>query len=156
MDAVKKRGRKSTSSDAVKDEICQRIGEGEPLRQICREKGMPAWRTVYDWMEVDPDFAARFARARDIGFDAIAQDTIELIDERPERTLTEHGDKVDPGHVQWQKNRVEQRMKLLAKWDPRRYGDKLAVGGADDLPAMKSEATVTHEPSEAYKRLLGG
>ena len=37
----------------------------------------------------------------------------------------------------------------------KRYGDRLAVGGADDMPAIKTESHVTMDPSEAYKSLLG-
>ena len=74
-------GRKSTYTVAVADEICHRIAEGEPLRQICREDGMPAWRTVYDWIVAEPDFAARIAHARDLGYDAIAEDTLKIADD---------------------------------------------------------------------------
>jgi hypothetical protein len=112
-------GRKSTFTKALDEEICNRISEGEPLRQICRDGHMPEWRTVYDWIKVNSEFAASIAHARDAGFDAIAEDTIAMVDEAPERTATQHGDRVDAGHVQWQKNRVEQRLKLLAKWSPK-------------------------------------
>lgn len=120
-------GRQSTYTDEVAKLICERLETGEPLLQILRDAGMPAPRTVYDWIDAHPDFAARFARARDIGFDAIAEDTMAIVDQIPERTLTEHGDKVDPGHVAWLKNRAEQRLKLLAKWSPKRYGDKQQI-----------------------------
>lgn len=118
-------GRKTTYSERTARTICERLADGEPLRQICRDDNMPAWRTVYDWIESVPEFAARIARARAMGFDAIAEDTLEIIDQEPERQATEHGTKVDPGAVQHQKNRVEQRMKLLSKWDPKRFGDKI-------------------------------
>ena len=147
---------RSTFTQAIADEIARRIASGEPLAQICRDPHMPGLRTVYDWMEARAEFAASIARAREAGFDVIATETLEIVDQIPERTNTEHGSKVDTGHVAWLKNRAEQRLKLLAKWDPKRYGDKLAIGGAEDLPAVKSEATVTLDPSEAYKRLLGG
>ena len=32
------------------------------------------------------------------------------------------------------KNRVEQRMKLLAKWNPKRYGDRIALAGDKENP----------------------
>ncbi len=94
---------------------------------------MPAWRTVYDWMDVDQAFATAIARARNIGHDAIAEQTIDLIDAVPERG---RDGKIDPGWVAHQKLRAEHRLKLLAKWNPKRYGDKVtnehtgANGGA--------------------------
>jgi hypothetical protein len=56
-------------------------------------------------------------------------------------TNTEHGDKVDSGYVAWQKNRAEQRLKLLAKWFPKKYGDRSAmeVTGADGGPVQISD-----------------
>lgn len=125
-------------TEEIADQICARIADGEFLRVICREPGMPKWRTVYHWIEDKPDFAERMEKARQIGADAIAEDSLIMLDEKPERTDTQFGDKVDSGHVQWQKNRSEQRLKMLAKWHPKRYGDKLAVGGADDLPPIKN------------------
>lgn len=113
------------NADKLKAIICQHIAEGIPLREICRtKKDMPAWRTVYDWMEADESFAASIARARDIGGDAIAEQTIELIDALPERGPD---GKIDPGWVAHQKLRAEHRLKLLAKWNPKKYGEKVTA-----------------------------
>lgn len=117
-------GRNTTFTEKTARAICERLADGEYLRVICREDGMPSWRTVYDWIETRPDFAARIARARDMGADAIAEETLEIIDTEPERIATEHGLKIDPAFVQHQKNRVDQRMKLLSKWNPR-YAEKV-------------------------------
>lgn len=126
----------STFTQAVADEICQRLAEGETLRAICRSEGMPAWRTVYDWSYANPEFAAAIARARDEGFDAIASETLEIVDQAP--PTTQFGS-TDSGYVSWQKMRAEQRMKLLAKWDPKRYGDKLDLNhsGALNITVQK-------------------
>lgn len=112
-------------------ELCLWISEGKTLREFCRQEGMPAFRTVYDWMEKDPEFAARIARARDVGQDMIAEETLEIIDTEPEFAESwskDGGSKHrDSAHTTWLKNRVEQRMKLLAKWNPKKYGDKVGV-----------------------------
>ena len=97
------------------------------MREYCRMPGSPNWRTVYDWLEKDEDFATRFARARDAGADAIAEQALEIIDQVPDMAVTEGGKRVDPGFVAWQRNRAEYRLKLLSKWNPKKYGDKLDV-----------------------------
>lgn len=113
------------------EEIIDWIAHGKTLREFCRIEGNPAWRTVYLWLEKDEDFATRFARAREMGHDAIAEETLEIIDteaEMAESWSKDGGSKHrDSAHVSWMKNRVEQRMKLLAKWSPKRYGDKIDV-----------------------------
>lgn len=115
----------------ITDEICARLSEGEPLRQICRDLHMPAWRTVYHWIEDDQDLAARIARARQLGFDAIAEEALEIAntpvvgeetEDDGEKVKVKRGDML--GH---RKLQVETRLKLLAKWDPKRYGDRQQV-----------------------------
>ena len=133
--------------------ICEWIAQGKTLREWCRENKLH-YSTVYLWMEKDREFAQRFARARDIGADAIADEAIEIIDTFPMESVSEGGSRVDSGHVTWLRNRAEYRLKLLAKWNPKKYGDKLAIGGADDLPAIQSNVTL--DAAEAYKRLIGG
>jgi len=149
----KRMGRPDTYTQAMFDEVIDRLSSGEPLAAICRDEHMPALRTFYVWKDRTPEHAARFAGARDDGFDRIALDTMQIADEVP--PLTSMG-ATDGGAVQHAKLRIETRLKLLAKWDPRRYGDKLAIGGAADLPAIQTDVAVTLDPSEAYKKLLGG
>lgn len=126
-------------TDELADEICRRIANGEFLRAICREPGKPNWCTIYEWIKSKPDFAQRMEEARSMGADAIAEDALMMLDEPPERCMTMSGDKVDAGHVQWQKNRSEQRLKVLAKWHPKKYGDKVAVTDGDGKPLQGAQ-----------------
>lgn len=119
--------------------ICERLAQGEPLAHICRDEGMPAVRTVSDWKEAQPEFAASFARAREEGFDHIAAECLDIADETKFDTIdTEHGERANTEWISRSKLRIETRLKLLAKWDPKRYGEKMAIGGADDLPPIKT------------------
>lgn len=131
-----KRGAPSKRTPEVEERLIEGISEGIPLQPLCREEGMPAWRTVYDWMESDPAFAARIARAREVGADAIASESLDIVDEEPQRGPD---GKIDSGWVAHQKLRAEHRLKLLAKWSPKKYGDRVenvhtgADGGPIDL-----------------------
>jgi len=132
-----KPGRPSKFSQEVADEICERLSQGEPLRQICRDERMPSWRTVYDWKAAHADFAARIAHAREAGFDAIAEECLEIADETAfDTVIGENGDRANTEWISRSKLRVETRLKLLAKWDPKRYGDKVDVnhGGQGGNP----------------------
>jgi len=119
---------KSTYTKKTGDAIIQWISEGKPLRQFCRENDL-TWRTVYNWLEADSDFASRFARARDIGADAIAEQALEIADTPVEGVRKETGGKDGAKEVRedmlgHRKLQVETRLKLLAKWFPQKYGDK--------------------------------
>jgi hypothetical protein len=142
------RGRPSTYRQEVADAICARLSKGEPLAVICRDAGMPPVRTVSQWKENHPAFAADFARARDEGFDAIAASCLEIADATERDTIIgQQGAEI--ANTEWisrSKLRVETRLKLLAKWDPRRYGEKLTteLTGKDgkDLPVAPAGVLV--------------
>jgi hypothetical protein len=124
-------GRPSSFTDELAREICDRLSTGETLVDICRDPHMPAVRTVSDWRDAHQSFSADFARARDDGFDAIAADCLRIADTPVlgEETLTK-GTAEKPekevraadmlGH---RKLQIDTRLKLLARWDPRRYGE---------------------------------
>ena len=110
---------------AVMERVVERLSTGEPLAAICRSEGFPDASTIWDWSQEDEDIAQAIAQARVKGFDAIAEQCLEIADEEPEYATSGDGSsRRDSGYVAWQKNRIETRLKLLAKWDPKRYGDK--------------------------------
>lgn len=151
-------GRPLTFTQEKADEVCSRVSGGEPLAAVCRDMGI-GLTTWYDWVKERPNLAEAIARAREAGYDMIAVDTLKIAD-TPVEAVTERSTangleitRQDAlGH---RKLQIETRLKLLAKWDPKRYGDKLAIGGADDLPAVQQNTVVTLDPSEAYKRMIG-
>ena len=79
----KKIGRPSKYTPELAAEICQRLSEGEPLRQICRDEHMPAWQKIYEWMAKDPELSGAIAYAREQGADAIAEEALEILDTPP-------------------------------------------------------------------------
>jgi hypothetical protein len=139
------RGRPSTFTEAIAREIVERLSEGEPLANICRSESMPGLSTVYDWMDANETFSGRIARAREAGFDMIAAETLRIADtpqvgviekleanEKGEMVVVERKAEDMLGHRRLQ---IDTRMKLLSKWDPRRYGEKVQVGGDPENPA---------------------
>ena len=133
-----KMGRPTKYTEELVAEICDRVANGTPLREICREEDKPSWVTFYNWLCADNELSLRFARSRELGTDAIAEDAIAILDTIPERI---DGGRMDSAYVQWQRNRVEYRLKLLAKWNPKRYGDKTILSGDKENPVV-TESTV--------------
>lgn len=127
--------------------ICEKIASGVPLREICREKGMPSYRTVYRLRLEDDAFEARFARARDIGYDVIAEEALSIADTpiigQVEKDSAKDGITVTRADMtDHRRLQVDTRLKLLAKWS-QRYSDKIAQqqldrngNPTDPLPAV--------------------
>jgi hypothetical protein len=143
-EAPKKTGRPSKQTPELTQEICHRISTGEPLLQICKDDRMPERRTFYDWLERDDSLSAQFARAREAGCDAMAEQSLAIMDGEPLAVFDDAGNKrYDPGSISWNKNRAEHRLKLLACWNPKKYGSKVALGGDPGNPVkieVQSEA----------------
>ena len=115
--------RQSKRTPEVEELIIEGLTDGVPLRVLCRRDDVPSWRTVYDWINADASFASRVAYARDLGFEAIAEDILDIADDTP--AISEH--------VQRSKMRIDTRLKLLACWSPKRYGNKqdVSIGNKD-------------------------
>lgn len=114
--------------DKAIETIIEGLSDGTTLREMCRVEGMPAWRTFYDWMAADPELAARVAGARDIGFEAMAQDVVRIVDTA--KPISEC--------VQLAKLQIETRLKLLACWSPKKYGAKTTLSGDPDAPLQNT------------------
>jgi len=150
--APKKTGRPSKYDPEIARIICEQLSEGIPLRQICREnEGFPAWRTVYDWMGRDDALSAAISRARDIGYDAIAEECLYIADTQ---TMTERVTEAEnpatgalvrsvvrSDDVNARRLQVETRLKLLAKFHPSKYGDRVGLHGVDGAaPILTADA----------------
>jgi len=72
--------RSDTYTDAVGEEICERIAAGETLTGICLEEDMPPIRTVSRWLMRHPDFAAKYAHAREAQAHVEAEQIREIAD----------------------------------------------------------------------------
>lgn len=126
-----KMGRPSLYSDELASRICDRLSRGDPLTLICDEPGMPSDQTVRMWAEKRPALSFAIARARELGWDSIAN--------RGRKTLRGLGPEEggeSTGDVARDKAIADYDLKLLAKWDPKRYGDRKIVAGDPDNPLV--------------------
>lgn len=140
----KKTGRPSKYDPEIAREMCEMLSEGIPLREICRsDPKFPAWRTVYDWMKKDADLSTAIACARDMGYDAMAEECLDIADnanndwmERLDEDGKQVGWMVNGENIQRSKLRIETRLKLLAKFNPKKYGDRQVLAGDDEAPLV--------------------
>ncbi len=122
--------------------VCARIAGGESLRTICEDKDLPTARGVLKWLNADGNDAAvrQYARAREEQADHYADEIITIADD----------ESIPPDS---RRIMVDARKWVASKLKPKRYGDKLALGGADDLPAIRAEVV---DSADAFTARLAG
>lgn len=145
----KKTGRPSAYSEALATEICERLANKESMRQICLDPRMPHRTTVQEWIARDPAFATRCARAREEQADYIVEDCASIEDRTIAGEINPAAARAVLASKQWR----------AAKLAPKKYGDKLQLGGADDLAPLQGGSvtvnnTIEIPPAEAYAKML--
>lgn len=108
------------------DEICERISEGESLRQICLDDHMPNKSNVFRWLADDANLRDQYARARDTQADVIFDECLKIADD------------AKPDEVQLARLQIDTRKWMAGKLRPKRYGEKLDVTSG----GKKLESTV--------------
>lgn len=130
--------------------LCDYVAGKMPLIRACDTLGVDR-RAVYEAIEKDAEFRTAMEEARAIGYDAIAEEALEIADNA---TLDGDG-KPNKEWMQRSKLRVETRLKLLAKWHPKRYGEKLEVQSTN----TNVQIPVGNDPIEAaqaYEKYMRG
>jgi hypothetical protein len=130
----RKRGRPSKWAEPIAAEICRRLSTGEPLAAICRDAHMPHPDSVREWMKARSEFSHAITQARETGFDALAAECLTIADDTSGDVIdSDYGPRVDHGVIQRAKLKIETRLKLLSKWSPTKYGDKIEIENAGNL-----------------------
>jgi hypothetical protein len=138
-------GRPTLRTNELEDDILSRIACGESLRGICAEEAMPNISTVIRWLAADEDFARRYTRAREMQAEILADEMLGIADdgtndwmEKKDQKGNVTGWALNGEAVARSKLRLEQRRWWAEKLRPKVYGNKVAIGGADDMAPIKT------------------
>jgi len=137
--------RPSKYNEKIVDDICGLLAEGNSLVSICERSEMPGYSTVMVWVNKYPEFREKYARAREVQSDYMADSVVVI------------ADKSTPDTVQVDRLRIDSRKWYASKLNPKKYGDKqqldvdmsgnqrLDVSGLDPQAAL-----------EAYQQMVSG
>jgi len=119
--------------------ICAKLADGESLRSICDASAMPDKSTVLRWLMARGDFRDHYARARELGADAMA-----------ELALSEATAAMKPEDVQRARLAFDARKWWAGKVAPKKYGERVAteVSGPDGRPIETRELPPPMVPAE--------
>ena len=130
-------GRKCSITPEIAEAVCEKLASGLTLREICRAEGMPPESTVRLWAMDDQDgFAAKYKRAREIGYQSMADELLEISDDGTNDWMKRNdqdgeGFSVNGENIQRSRLRIDTRKWMLAKALPKVYGDKLDLVSSD-------------------------
>ncbi len=120
------------------EQVLTLLSESGNLTKSCREAGKTKSAFLMA-VSKDAELADRYARAREAGLDAEADRAIE------EATTAE-----DAGLGRLA---LDARKWYLSKLLPQKYGDKLALGGAADLPPVKHNVNMAGLSEAALREI---
>jgi len=134
-------GRPTIFTDKLAEDICNRIANGESLRAICREDGMPVISTVLKWKLEKPLFSEQYDEARQAQAQHLFDELLEVADDGTndfvEKAIEGGKIVVNPNteHIARSRLRVDTRKWYLSKVLPKIYGDKVDLtSNGETLP----------------------
>lgn len=124
-------GRPSEYNPELATAICARISQGESLRKILRDPGMPDHVTIYKWIRDFPEFLTQYTTARENQADTLADEITEIADDSSADTITDEDgrERCDKEWVARSRLRVDARKWVASKLKPKKYGERLEVDG---------------------------
>ena len=110
-------GRPSSYNQKIADLICYRVATHDcGLPRLCQMyKDMPHEDTVRAWRLENAEFSSKYARAKMLQADILAEECLTIADEST------------PQNVNVDRLRIDTRKWLASKLLPKQYGDKLLL-----------------------------
>lgn len=147
----------STYTDEVASIILERIADGESLKAICEDEGMPSKSTVFKWLAEIAGFSDMYVRAREIQADALFDDILTIADdgrndwmERKDAEDENMGWRENGEALQRSRLRIDARKWMAAKLRPRKYGEKLELEHGGSMTVVnKIERNIVRPHSNA-------
>lgn len=120
----------------ISNNICQKLMEGKPLTQICKDKDQPSLSTVYKWIAKHKDFASKILTARRIGCQTYLDKMIEELEVADNKNIMVVREKLH--HYRWlaskllpiysDKQEIIQDTKVTIEW---KKDDMIDVSSVD-------------------------
>lgn len=138
------------------EKICQRIVEGESVREIVKDDEMPAASTIFLWLlqEDKKEFLEQYEKARNIQAELMFEEILDIADNGENDWIMRQGKDEEEW---WQQNgeaiqrsrlRVDTRKWYLSKVLPKKFGEKMDVtSDGKPIPLLGSQSYGTSNDS---------
>jgi hypothetical protein len=128
-------GRPTMYNEELASALCARIAEGESLRNVCKDDGMPAISAVLRWLTEDDKqfFKDQYDQAKLAQAEHLFHEILEITDQEGKDFYDADGKKI-PNSVKIQRDRlrIDTRKWYLSKVLPKVYGEKLDLSSGGE------------------------
>jgi hypothetical protein len=144
-------GRTQTYSDETYQTILDDHARGMTITAICRRPNYPDIATVSNRAATHPAFAKAYLRAKESFADAIFDEAMQIADDASAPIMVDSGKLDKDGNpimkvdLMAQKARsntarlqIDTRLRIVAKINPAKYGDRLDLTVRDEAPTLAS------------------
>lgn len=148
---VKKRGRPSTYTPEMADEICDTIAcTSKGLRRLCKEN--PHWppeKIIMQWRIKNHDFSAQYTRAKTNQIETLVDSLLTISEDSSNDYVEDEEGKLicNRDHIARCRLRVDTIKWLAGKLAPKIYGDKIQERDQVD---RQGSLQMTEELTEEY------
>lgn len=135
-------GRPSKYTQEIADKVCHMLAQWYSLRTVGKEERCPELATIFWRMRDHPEFLKQYEKAKEESADALVEEMFDIADNWNNDWM-EVNDPDNPWYkmngeaIQRSRLRVDIRKRAASKLKPKKYGDKLAIWWAEDLPPVE-------------------
>lgn len=122
------------------EEILAKVAKGASLNSICKngDDWIPPRKTFDMWCDNDADLSAKYARAREDRAEVIFEECIAIADSQEGDVILVDGvEQINHDFISRAKLRIDTRKWMIGKMQPKKYGDKLEIGGTGPGGALQ-------------------
>lgn len=124
--------------EEIFNQICLEVSEGEAVRNVLKQEGMPSSKTFYAWMQIKPkdkpdtqevkeNRVKQYQDATDERASHIFEEILKIADDQEGDVYYNDEGKECTNHnvISRSKVRIDARKWMLSKLNPKKYGDKI-------------------------------
>lgn len=141
-------------------EIIGYIAVGRSVRWVAEQPGMPAASTVFTWLAANEEFAGAYARAKEAGLEAAADELLEIADDARQDTYidSQGNERTDTEVIGRSKLRIETRKWLLERLAAKKYSATTNVkhSGGIGIAAIEMDEEQARRVAQAIIAGTGG
>jgi len=140
-------GRPSDYSAEIADTICERLSDGESLKDICSPDDMPNRATVYRWLSLHKEFNDMYALAREEQAETLADEILSIADEKGDDITVdgEGNERVNNEVINRSRLRIDARKWIASKLKPRKFGESKQIDHTSSDGSMSPNEMTSEE-----------